>query len=189
MYEFEMKFEITETEHKKINEELKNYFLDSSTYTDMYLDNSSNNLRISERELRIRKKSSEGNIHTYITYKGSPFDENTKSKPEYEVEIEDENTMKQILLGLGFKEFISFRKECTNFSVPFMETILFVTTVYIEELKRYFIEIEIKTDTTDETESLSRNIIKFAGNLDIDEDRLTTEYYIDAIDNQRKMTP
>ena len=43
-----------------------------------------------------------------LTYKGTPFDDESKSKSEYTVEIGDIDTSEKILSGLGFIRKVSF---------------------------------------------------------------------------------
>ncbi|MHA1726603.1 MAG: class IV adenylate cyclase, partial [Promethearchaeota archaeon] len=76
--------------------------------------------RKTDEALRIRKStefdpSNEGKsipkINFFITYKGRKIDSTTKTRNEWETQVQDGEIMKTILKSLGFREIFTVKKE------------------------------------------------------------------------------
>lgn len=70
---------------------------------DLYFNHPDRDFRKSDEALRIRVVSDDkGRKSAYITYKGRKMDDISMSRPEYETAIGDGETVKDILVNLGY---------------------------------------------------------------------------------------
>ena len=74
------------------------------TETDTYFDTSTGDIRLNDRALRIRKTVNHANCtnHCTINFKDKKLDNISMSRPEYENEIGDADSMQKILSCLGY---------------------------------------------------------------------------------------
>lgn len=185
MYEVEMKAEITEEGYHKFNHLWVQHLTNISQYIDIYYDHKDNRLKDSERELRIRQVLS-GQVTTiFVTYKESPFDDLSKSKPEHEVVVDNFETMVKIVEGLGYLEEISLEKACHNYRLHQKGYEYLLTTVFVEELNRYFLEVEIQETDLLGIPSATKAIYDFLESVGIQRHQLTHAYYTDMVSAYR----
>lgn len=78
--------------------------------TDVYLD-VNGTLKEKGCGLRIRRQLMEKVEKTFITYKGAKVPSRYKSRPEYETEVADADTVEQIFAQLGFTSLITVEKK------------------------------------------------------------------------------
>ena len=83
---------------------------DKLVQRDCYFDNGDNSLASNDKGLRIRRQSSSGDEKTILTYKDKRGESKYKSRPEYEVQVDDYDNMVNVLEGLGYKVVLSFVK-------------------------------------------------------------------------------
>jgi adenylate cyclase class 2 len=185
MLEVELKAEI-EKDEEVINKlkKLNPTKIERVVYEDIYFDTSDKQFSKSERELRIRKISGEQNI-CILTYKDKPFHKESKSKPEYEVRIHDNESMKKILERLGYKIDIKFKKMCKNYYMNYNSYSILATLVKIPEIRSNFIELEIQVKSIAEVDLAVMTLHDLLKFLCISKDNLTTEYYTTLIRNAR----
>jgi len=82
-------------------------FVETRTERDLYFNHPSRNFAETDEALRLR----EVNSKCRITYKGPKLSKTTKARIEHETDTGDYNTMKSILLSLGFVESGIIEKE------------------------------------------------------------------------------
>ena len=158
-----------------------------SIYEDTYFDREGDSLTRTEQELRLRIIKRDGTFfRSVLTYKGIPFDEVSKSKPEYETVVESPDMMREILLHTGYKPCLSFIKECIEVSLYYQEHLLSVTWVRLPESGDQFVEVETKTEKEEETPMLFQVLYAFLEELGIEKSSVTSEYYTDLIRQYRK---
>lgn len=85
---------------KKLLAEAGAKFVETRTERDLYFNHPSRNFAETDEALRLR----EVNSACKITYKGPKLSKTTKARVEHETDTGDYNTMKNILLSLGFTE-------------------------------------------------------------------------------------
>lgn len=156
-------------------------------YDDLYFDRK-NELEARECELRIRKKTypQSGKTTNWLTLKEAPFDQKTRSKPEFETEIADFESAQAIFKGLGYTTVIRYTKNCLFYYVNYKKTDLEISVVELPELTGTFIEIETQTNELNKTEPLFKVLYDFLKELGMSETDLTTMQYQDAVRVTRK---
>jgi len=92
-------------------------FVETRTERDLYFNHPSRNFAETDEALRLR----EVNSKCRITYKGPKLSKTTKARIEHETDTGDYNTMKSILLSLGFVESGIIEKERYMYSLSGME--------------------------------------------------------------------
>ena len=125
MYEVELKAILND--FKSIESIIESYDIRSKEeliYESSYFDNNKE-LSDTQRELRLRcvKDKRSSIIKNLITYKNPPFDMFSRSKPEIEIEIDDIEKSKVLLQQLGYEIYLSYKKNCINFTVSNFTTI------------------------------------------------------------------
>jgi len=108
-------------------------FLETRTECDIYFNHPSRNFGETDEALRLRTV----NNQCRITYKGPKVSKTTKARIEHETEAGDFDSMKNILLSLGFVESGSIEKERDVFKFNGME----ISIDYVDGLGT-FVEIE-----------------------------------------------
>lgn len=111
--------------------------------SDIYFNHPARNFGDTDEALRLRIV----NGKCRITYKGPKVSKTTKARIEHETEAGDFESMKNILLSLGFAESGSVEKEREVFSFREME----ISIDYVEGVGT-FVEIEKIGDLKDEIE-------------------------------------
>ncbi|MEH6406167.1 MAG: class IV adenylate cyclase [Leeuwenhoekiella sp.] len=185
MFEVELKALVhNKTETIKRLESLSGNSLDKVRYDDIYFDKE-DNLKKADKELRIREKT---NLVTQekvckLTFKDAPFDQKSKSKPEFETEITDFNTGIAIFQKLGYVISTQYTKNCLLCDLIYKHQKIEIAVVEISMLKDTFIEVEIQTENQQETAKLFIILYSFLEEIGISKDEVTNEYYVDAIKN------
>lgn len=183
MIEVELKARINRLEVEKCLMNLNFSNIEEAEYSDTYFDFKEHGLFSLDRELRVRKiKSKNGKLKTLLTYKDSPIDSVSKSKPEYEVEVSDYKTITHIIKSLGLVVDIAFKKNCKNYSVFYKDQRITATVVTIPELgNQCFIEVETLIKNKREFNSTMSTLKTFLKKLKIPKSNITAEYYADAV--------
>lgn len=118
-------------------------FIETRTERDLYFNHPSRDFAETDEALRLR----EVNSKCRITYKGPKLSKATKARVEHETEAGDYNTMRNILLSLGFVESGIVEKERHVYSLDGME----ITIDHVMGLGT-FVEIEKKGKLEDNIE-------------------------------------
>ncbi|WP_416440716.1 class IV adenylate cyclase [Leeuwenhoekiella sp. A16] len=156
-------------------------------YDDVYLDKE-NTLTTVDKELRLRNKTNRdsGESRFFLTFKDSPFDEKSKSKPEFETEIADFNTGIAIFQKLGYSISMRYTKECLIYNLTYQDIKLEVSIVKLPELENTFIEVETQTETEKDIKSRFKILHEFLNQIGIAQIDITSQYYVDAIKEKRE---
>jgi len=118
-------------------------FVEKRIERDIYFNHPSRNFGETDEALRLRSV----NDKCLITYKGPKVSKTTKARIEYETQTGDFNSMKNILLSLGFSESGAVEKERHIYSFSGME----ISIDYVDGLGT-FVEIEKIGELKDEIE-------------------------------------
>jgi adenylate cyclase class 2 len=151
-----------------------------SVYRDAYYDHPAEMLTHGGRELRVRVIESDDGRRAVLTYKEPTVDEGSGSKPEYETDIADADTMRAILGLLGYTVLVSFAKHCRNYRFTSAGRDMLATLVTVPEIDGTFLEVE--TITTDDDLAPALDAVRAVlADLGIADHDLTTEQYTDAV--------
>lgn len=155
-------------------------------YDDLYFDKNSE-LNQQDSELRIRRKSfpQSGKTTNWLTLKKAPFDQKTRSKPEFETEIADFESAEAIFKGLGYTLDSRYTKNCMFYYATYKNIALEISVVELPELTGTFIEIETQTEEFNQTETHFKVLYDFLKALGMSETDLTTMQYQDAVRESR----
>lgn len=118
-------------------------FIEKRIERDIYFNHPSRNFGETDEALRLRTV----NDKCRITYKGPKVSKTTKARVEHETEAVDFDSIRNILLSLGFSESGIIEKERDVFSLSGME----ITIDYVDGLGT-FVEIEKIGELKDEIE-------------------------------------
>lgn len=185
MFEVELKAKIKKREEVLILlNKLNPIKTEEVEYFDTYFDTSKKDFLKSEKELRVRKISN-GNTRVMLTYKNEPFDEISKSKPEYEVLVDNHKNIITILNFLGYKREIQFSKKCLNISLTFNGQSILASLVNVPELGLDFIEVETLVKNLNSTEDAMKNLFALFRYLKIEKSAMTSQYYTDLVRETR----
>jgi adenylate cyclase class 2 len=187
MYEVELKAWLKQP--AKTLERIRNFQVNSEeqvVYESIYFD-SEGSLGKEQKELRIRTiKSPDNNIlRTELTFKDSPFDLESRSKPEIQIEIPNAEDAIELIQHLGFEIVSRLEKRCSNFSVAYRKSDLLVTIAFIPELDRTYMEVECGTVYGSKIDEQFEKINSFLAEIGINSDDLCNEYYTEMIRNKK----
>ncbi len=156
-----------------------------SVYHDTYYDWPDHVFTTQEREVRLRVVEEDGTTRCLLTYKGSPVDEVSQSKPEYETQVGSQSTMDLILRSLGLQRVVAFEKHCQNFALEFEGRQLLATVVRVPELDDTFIEVETLVDDGGDVDTSLRIVRTVLAELEIDQEDITTVTYTSLVMRKR----
>jgi len=128
--------------------------------------------------------TNDGDHRNILTYK-SPAVHASGSKPEFETDVTDADTMRAILRNLGYIELIAFTKHCRNYRFTQAGYATLATLVRVPELDDTFIEVETTVPDSDIDDAI-KAVRAFLETLGITADDLTTEQYTDAVRQRRQ---
>lgn len=121
MIEAELKAALLPAQAKALPDALRALgFTEAGTVqeTDLYLNGNDRDFRRTDEALRLRTVQTlpEGGAQTLITYKGPKIDAQSSSRLELETSVEDFETMKKLLLSLGYRAALTVKKTRRSFT-------------------------------------------------------------------------
>ena len=192
MFEVEIKVRILEPQ--KIKEVLaknggryKETILHEDTY--LNLPKGAKDLRESDEILRIRKrwkKERTGELINPISslaYKGKKLNNQTKTRQEIKINIEEYSLMRELFRSLGFRELLTVKKERQLFDILYKDTEIRSTLDYIPVLDQYFLEVECLTDREEDILGVSEFLFEFLHVLGIKREESIPHSYLELILN------
>ncbi|MGB3907911.1 MAG: class IV adenylate cyclase [Methanomethylovorans sp.] len=144
-------------------------------HLDTYYNSPVRDFSITDEALRIRSV----NGRSVLTYKGKKIDPVSKTRPEFETEVDGDNA-RSILIALGFIESGTVYKKREVFSYQDM-------TIALDSVEGLgeFIEVEKQADHN--IDDHCDEIFAFIEKLDIrKEDSIRTSYLEMVLENERK---
>jgi adenylate cyclase class 2 len=169
MYEVELKLR---AEHDALREPLDDVGAEPTgtvTQVDTYYDHPVRAFGETDEALRIRRETDGAGERAEVTYKGPLVDDDSKTRPELETEIDDGETMDAILESVGFEPAATVEKtreryRCGDYTV---------TLDSVDGLGE-FVEIETEAD---EIEPAREGAIELLERLGLDpEDGIRRSY-------------
>jgi predicted adenylyl cyclase CyaB len=191
MYEAELKFRISEENRSEIQERLLSFeplsVLDL-TCLDLYFDDSTHSFSSSEKELRIRKRYGPhlSDEEVFLTFKDSPFDPPSRSKPELEISVDDGEKLEEILMSLGFKKWLEIKKHCTLYTFEHSSYQVEAALVRVDGVEGYFLELEIGVETLKDSAEALTVLSRISKQLGMSKESFTNEYYTDIVRSRGK---
>lgn len=152
----------------------------AEVYRDTYLDTPDGTLETARAELRVRTVERDGTPRHVLTFKGSPVDEGSQSKPEHETDVDDPGQMVQILAGLGYVPVLTFTKNCLNYRFTRDCRDFLATVATVPELEGTFLEVETQAPDDGVPAALAA-VYSVLMDLGVSEEELTTDTYSGAV--------
>jgi len=179
MIEVELKVRLDEEEVLDLPDKLKK--LGFTRYgkveeIDTYFNGIDRDFRETDEALRVRESIDldKGSTKYYLTYKGPKIDRISKTREEYQVGVEDGDTIKVILRKLGFKMVPPIRKVREIYKKDKV-----VVSIDNVEGIGYFAEFEKTVKSTSEKEDTVKELMDLIRSLNIDEERLIRSSYLE----------
>ena len=130
---------------------------------------------------KLPNKYNPEEICNYITYKGKKVDNSTKTREETEIQIEDFEGMKEILLSLGFQEVLTVVKERELYYFDHEGAQVELLIDYLPVLKEYFMEVELRLESSERLDWARSSLFKFLNQFGIKEEESIRESYLELI--------
>lgn len=173
MYEVEQKARVP---HRSVRQYLDAEGVNpdsTAQQVDTYFDHPCKDFAETDEALRLREVTPEaGPSRTLLTYKGPRTESDTKTRREFEVEIESYSLASSIVEALEFTPVRTVRKKRTKYN--YRDCIICLDDV--EELGE-FVEVEASPHLSDlaEAQTVVTDLMEMFG---IDEQQLTTRSYL-----------
>ncbi|MER7607910.1 CYTH domain-containing protein [Nocardioides sp. NPDC127503] len=179
LVEVELKAKVGEVEHIRTELERLAPGVDE-TYHDTYYDLADETLTARDQELRVRTVTNDAGSRSLLTFKTSPVEEASGSRPEHETELADPAVADTVLKALGAVEVIAFRKLCRNHRFNAEGREVLATLVEVPEIEGTYLEVETLSPD-DEVEAGLSTIRTVLARLGIGDGDLTKETYTGAV--------
>jgi len=169
MYEVEVK---VRADHAAVRDHLDEAGADSRgtvVQADTYYDAPDRDFAETDEAVRIRREERDGEWTTKLTYKGPKIDAQSKTREEFEVEVDSDDTLAAILEGMGFTEAAVVRKTRAYFRLGEYTVVLDA----VEGLGE-FVEVEIESADVEAARGGAMDVLDRLG-LDPDE-QIRTSY-------------
>ncbi|HID47383.1 MAG TPA: class IV adenylate cyclase [Methanococcaceae archaeon] len=186
MIEVELKVRLNEEEVLNLPDKLKKLGFrrhGKEEEIDTYFNGIDRDFRKTDEALRVRKSMDleRGDTRYYLTYKGPRMDEISKTREEYQVGVEDGETLEVILEKLGFKKVLPIRK----LREIYRRGDIVVSLDKVEGIG-YFAEFEKTVKSPSEKEDAIKELMDIIRSLNIGEERLVRSSYLELRDNYEK---
>lgn len=156
-------------------------------YKDVYFTHPCLVPKGSQRELRVRQIQSENKNRNILTFKKDIINDESGSKNEFEVSLNNGDDAIKLLLAMGFKIDIEFSKDCINYLFENYSNYgeMLVTYVTVPEISGCFLELEITTNASDNIDVILNKIKEFAYELGLDDEMIEKGLYTDSVRKAR----
>jgi len=141
-------------------------------HLDLYFNSPSRDFRTTDEALRIRIKE-EG---ARLTYKGPKLDQQTKSRRELTVKIDDPAQMREILSILGFVLSAEVRKKRTKYSYR-------GTVIALDEVEGLGTFLEVEAQGEEDWEKEKEQILSVLKQLELEE--IIRQSYLELLEEKR----
>jgi adenylate cyclase class 2 len=171
MIEIEVKMRIDNMEEieKKLNG-LGAIFTGVEHHVDTYYNAPYRDFSLTDEALRIRR----GEVNL-LTYKGPKFDEESKSRKEIEIRIDDPSRMDEMMLALGYERGGSVVKKRRKYKIGEVHA-------HLDEVNGLGDFIELETHSVeDEFESRKENVFEISEKLGFGKEDTIRASYLELI--------
>jgi adenylate cyclase class 2 len=181
-FEVEVKVPITNSEqlNQKLLDSGANQ-LNSEVQVDTYFDHPCRAFQETDEAVRVRTRRSLDGVElepshapSELTYKGPKIDQETKTRLEYSVDINDFNAITAILENLGFTSVATVTKKRTFYNLREI-------TISIDDVEHVglFLELESIVHEKSQVESAKNIIFDLLDELDISPEQSVRESYLE----------
>jgi predicted adenylyl cyclase CyaB len=158
---------------------------ENEEYEDYYFTHPTIVPKGSERELRVREISRSSSKVILLTFKDEIVDAATKSKREYELQIEESAGLIQMFEAMGLHVDIHFVKRCTNWRLTLGKYSILATLVSVSELPKCYLELETLVQEKEGVRPGLDTLRTLAKELGFSEDDETLETYTECVREAR----
>ena len=182
-YEVEVKLPLADKETMKATIlQIGGIEKNSERQTDIYYDHPCRSFSETDESVRVRHRTRTGGLslsetgHALVelTYKGPKVDKTTKTRLEYTVDLDDSESMAQILLNTGFKQVATIVKYREFYDIDGITVSLDVVT----DVGTY-VELELMADGKDSMSKAKERILKLVKRLGLNEKNMVRESYLE----------
>ncbi len=140
--------------------------------TDTYFNSQYRDFGKTDESLRIRIEDGK----SFLTYKGPKMDRVSKTRKEFQVEINDADNMRNILTSLGFFPVATVTKKRKNYRLSDF-------LIALDEVQNLgnFIEIEISAEDSKRYEEKVESIFKFIEKLGLNRKSTIRKSYLELM--------
>jgi len=157
--------------------EKKAQLLKIVTQRDIYFTHPARDFSNTDEALRIRQEGEK----TILTYKGPKFDKLSKTRLELEVQLEEAETIQQILQQLGFQPVLIIQKERRIYRYKQAT----ISLDYIESLGA-FLEIEQVIQEKEQYKNARNNLFGLLRELGLQPEKSIRKSYLELLLEQQK---
>jgi adenylate cyclase, class 2 len=179
MIEVEIKIRLTNEEFSVIPLKFNNMgftFEQKMRETDYYYDGIDRSFAATDEALRVRisENLNTDSIQAFLTYKGKKLDTISKTRSEYEVAIDNPETMKNVLKCLGFQSSYIIEKIRTYYSYKNLN-------ICIDKVEKVGVFMELENVVTYEIEkdNALKELLQLLEALGIDRSRMERKSYLE----------
>ena len=175
MIEVEVKARTDLDYTRKLLEEQGARFVETEHHFDSYYNAPHRDFAHTDEALRIRSRDGKA----FLTYKGKKKDSISKTREEFETLVDPES-MRNILLSLGFREYGVVEKERDVYKLND-----FVIALDSVEKLGEFIEVELGAESESEIEQKSKRIFQFLKKMGIGKEKSIRKSYLELMMEER----
>jgi adenylate cyclase class 2 len=139
---------------------------------DTYYNSQYRDFGKTDESLRIRVEDGQ----SFLTYKGPKMDSVSKTRKEFQIEVNDADNMKNILTSLGFFQVATVTKKRKNYKLgDFL--------IALDDVQNLgnFIEIEISAEDSRKYEEKVESIFKFIEKLGLNRNSTIRKSYLELM--------
>jgi len=175
----DMKQKLLDSGAKKMNSEIQ---------VDTYYDHPCRSFQDTDEAVRVRERKpidgtelDTSHAPNELTYKGPKIDQETKTRLEYSLDLEETSAITAILENLSFKPVAMVTKRRTFYTLREI-------TISIDDVEHVglFLELESIAHDNDEMESAKDVIFDILKGLDVDPDQTVRDSYLELYLNGMK---
>lgn len=139
---------------------------------DTYYNSQYRDIGKTDESLRIRIEDDQ----SFLTYKGPKMDSVSKTRKEFQIEINDADNLRNILTSLGFFPVVTVTKKRKNYRLGDF----FIALDDVRNLGN-FIEIEISAEDSKKYEEKVESIFKFIEKLGLNRKSAICKSYLELL--------
>lgn len=174
---------VSKEQLKEAAEQMGFTFRKTLREVDVYFNGNDRNFMKTDEALRLRscRDLAMDCGETLITYKGPKMDAVSNTRPEYETQIGDLETMKKLLKALGYREVFTVDKTRREWTLceDGKETV----TLCIDEVKGLSPHMELETLVADENEKEAavERLFALLAQFGVPREKLTRKSYLEML--------
>lgn len=150
---------------------------------DVYFNGNDRNFMKTDEALRLRscEKLGENTGETLITYKGPKMDTVSNTRTEYETQVGDLETMRNLLVSLGYQAAFTVEKTRQEWKLSVADGA--VATLCLDTVKNLgsYLELETLVETEEEKETAVERLLALLDSFGVSRENLTRKSYLELL--------